>query len=69
METLSNSQGGATGCIELRELLDEHIKGDSPEQCDADRATNDFDSEAGANDTGVSCLQVCSFFRPNRLGG
>jgi RHS repeat-associated protein len=64
------AQRGATGegtaevISEGRELFDEYIQGDSPQQCNADRAAN----QQGQQGTGSgSCQQACNSLRPRGL--
>ena len=53
---------------EIRELADQHLKGDSKAECDADRVANDHGRRGGANNpNGLSCQQICEPFRPNGL--
>ena len=69
-EAARRGPGGATEAAlvsELRELLDEYVKGDPPAACDADRAANDHGRQAGENNRNVDCSQACNKFRPNGL--
>ncbi|MBK8164193.1 MAG: hypothetical protein IPK65_13970 [Gammaproteobacteria bacterium] len=70
-EAASRGPGGAfesSILSELRELTDEHIKGDSPQACNADRRANNQGRQGGANNSAnSSCQQICSPFRPNGL--
>ncbi len=52
---------------EIRELLDEHIKGDSPEACDADRFANDTGRAGGEANPDGNCRLICDQFRPSAL--
>ncbi len=56
---------GAEQLSETREWLDEHLKGDSKEDCDADREANDHGREAGEN--GEDCKSACDEYRPDGL--
>lgn len=54
---------------ETRELLDQHVKGDSVAQCDADRAANDHgrngaDPNRPYGQPAASCMSTCGSFRP-----
>ncbi|WP_432276111.1 RHS repeat-associated core domain-containing protein [Banduia mediterranea] len=70
-EAASRGPGGAFESrilSEVRELTDEHIKGDSPQACNADRQANNQGRQGGGNNpTGSSCQQICSPFRLNGL--
>ena len=50
---------------EAREWFDEHVKGESRQECDIDRAANEF-GRRGAK-SGKSCRDVCDPFRPAGL--
>ncbi len=53
---------GVKQLSEARELFDEHVKGDSKKNCDADREANDHGREAGEN--GEDCKSACDQYRP-----
>ncbi|MDR1008395.1 MAG: hypothetical protein LBL65_07565 [Campylobacteraceae bacterium] len=56
------------GISEIREISDEYIKKDSAEDCNADRAANDYGRRGGSRKSnGVSCQQICDKYRPNGL--
>ena len=69
-EAAQRGLGGAAeshALSEIREIIDEYVKGDSPQDCDADRFANDVGRRGGtANPTG-SCPTICSQFRPTSL--
>lgn len=50
---------------EGRELFDEFIKGDLPQQCNADRAANEQGRQQAGS--GQSCRQACNSLRPSGL--
>lgn len=52
---------------EFRELTDEHIKGDPPAACNADRQANDHGRDQGRKNRNVDCGKACSKFRPSGL--
>ena len=70
-EAASRGPGGTLESLilsELREQMDEHIKGDSPQSCIADRQANNRGRQGGRNNSkGESCQQICSPFRPMGL--
>jgi len=49
----------------LREWIDEHIKGDSKEACEADQKANKHGREAGREKK--NCKEACSKYRPKGL--
>jgi uncharacterized protein RhaS with RHS repeats len=51
---------------ETREFVDENIKGDSPQACDADRAAN-AQGRSGKDTPEVPCSSVCQSLRPRGL--
>lgn len=58
---------------ETREIFDQRVKGDSSEQCEADRAANDqgrngADRNRPRGQPAASCISTCQSFRPNGLG-
>lgn len=55
----------ASTISELRELTDEHIKGDPRSACDEDRHANDVGRAGGRGCR--PCSEVCAQFRPNGL--
>ncbi len=60
---------------DTREWLDANVKGDRPQQCQADQAANQAGRQAGAqsrNPSGTgppsqSCSAACAQYRPNGL--
>ncbi len=59
--------GGADTAIVLgegRELFDQHVKRDSIQACNSDRAANNLGQNAG---TFITCRQACSILRPRGL--
>jgi hypothetical protein len=56
---------GAKDLSDLREWFDEHIKGDSKQDCDADQEANKHGREAGEN--GEDCKSACDKYRPDGL--
>jgi len=70
-EAASRGVGGvfeASILSEFRELMDEYIKRDSSEACNADRRANNHGRQGGANNpSGLSCQQICSPFHPSGL--
>lgn len=55
----------ASGISELREQIDENVKGDPRSACDADRFANNV-GRSGAS-TCKPCTDVCARFKPNGL--
>lgn len=51
---------------EVRELVDEYLKGDPNIACDEDRYANQVGRNGGLF-SNTSCTEVCSQFRPNGL--
>jgi hypothetical protein len=51
---------------EVRELVDEYLKGDSKTACDEDRYANQVGRKGGLF-SNTPCTEVCSQFRPNGL--
>ncbi len=66
-EATQRGPGGRAASILLgegREYVDEYIKGDSREECDADRAANRLGREG---DPDLTCEDICSPVRPPAL--
>ena len=69
-EAAKRDQGGedAAQCIsDIRESFDQNIKGDSAASSAADQVANQFGRTQGASNSGKSCTQICSPFKPNGL--
>jgi RHS repeat-associated protein len=56
---------GAKQLSDMREWFDEHIKGDSKADCDADQEANKHGRDAG--EKGEDCKSACDKYRPNGL--
>jgi hypothetical protein len=58
----------SAGVSEIREIIDEYIKGDSAEDCNADREANNYGRQSGFKKPNrASCQQICDKYRPNGL--
>lgn len=67
-EASKRGEGGidaATNVSDWREWFDEHIKGDSPKQCEADQVANRYGRTQGISFPDQSCKMLCGKYRPS----